>query len=66
MHIRIVARAALPGGGVANPGTVLDLPEAEAAPLLASNAAEPWPPAPEPEAEPEPEQQPEPKKPAKG
>ncbi|UXQ89122.1 hypothetical protein [Synechococcus phage MinM1] len=64
MHIRIVARAALPGGGIANPGTVLDLPEAEAAPLLDGGLAEPWPPAPEAPAEPAPE--PDPNKPAEG
>jgi hypothetical protein len=40
MHISIVARTALPGGGTANPGTILDLPEAEAAPLLDAGVAE--------------------------
>lgn len=62
MHIRIVTRTALPGGGMANPDTILDLPEAEAAPLLEAGAAEPWPPAPAPEPEGEPEPEPKGKK----
>lgn len=52
MHIQIVTRALLPGGGLGNPGQVLDLPEAEAAPLLKAGQAVAWPPAaPEAEAE---------------
>jgi outer membrane biosynthesis protein TonB len=63
MHIRIIARAALPGGGIANPGAVLDLPEGEARPLLDSGHAELEPkPQPEPQPEPKPEPKPKPAK----
>ena len=62
MHIRIIARTALPGGGIANPDTILDLPEAEAQPLLEAGAAEPWPPAPAPELPVEPAADPKDKK----
>lgn len=43
MHIVTTRRALMPGGTLVNAGLVLDLPEAEALPLLESGAAEPWP-----------------------
>lgn len=51
MHVILTARAVLPGGGYGQKGTVLDLPESEAAPLLKGGLATPYPPAPEPEPE---------------
>jgi hypothetical protein len=53
MHIRITARALMPGGGLAEVGSIHDLPEAEAAPMIEAGLAEPWPPAAE-AAEPSP------------
>lgn len=44
MHIQITTRALLPGGGMGQPGQVLDLPDAEAAPLLKAGRAVAWPP----------------------
>lgn len=42
MHIKLIARALLPGGGMGSAGMVLDLPEAEAKPLVQARLAEPW------------------------
>jgi hypothetical protein len=49
MHIRLKDRALLPGGGMGQPGQVLDLPEAEAMPLVEAGLAAAWPPAAEAE-----------------
>ncbi|MBS7789270.1 hypothetical protein KTR66_04655 [Roseococcus sp. SDR] len=40
MHIRTLKQAATPGGGIVPAGTILDLPEAEAAPMLKAGDAE--------------------------
>lgn len=52
MHIRIIARCQAPSGGWMLPGQILDLPEAEAGPLVEAGVAEDAA-APVPESEPE-------------
>ena len=52
MHITLLQRAALPGGGVGNRGQVFDLPDAEAKALLKAKVAVEGTNLPEPQPEP--------------